>query len=88
MKTNKIILITFIALGFVYACNKDIDVQPEISAYTFDIVDANGGTWKPTLAANPEDITVTTPIDVSNAAYTTLVSEMKAAAAAEETKAD
>ena len=77
MKTNKIILITFIALGFVYACNKDIDVQPEISAYTFDNVDANGGTWDPVFLTSIDDITIASPESVTSDAYKAELAEVK-----------
>lgn len=67
-------------LGLMWSCNKDLDIDKNIASYKYTNVDAKGGTWKPILVAKPEDITVATPVDVSNAAYATLVIAMKAAA--------
>lgn len=77
MKTNHIILITFALIIYCVSCNKDIEIQPAINAYTFDNNDSNAGNWKPVFLTNVDDITLDAPLDLNSATYKTELADVK-----------
>ncbi len=81
MKTFKTILIAIAVISIVASCNKDVDIQPQISSYTYEKVDADAGGWDPVYLSNVDDITVATPEDVNSAAYKAELEAVKSASA-------
>ena len=81
MNTSKIILMAFLLVTFVVACNKDLDVQPDIQTYTFEKTDENAGSWDPVFLSNVDDITVAAPEDVNSDAYKAELAAVKSASA-------
>ena len=81
MKTKIIILIgLFMFISFL-ACNKELDVQKNVTAYTYTKVDEKAGQWKPVFLTNVTDITVATPVQTNTAEYLASLASLKSISA-------
>ena len=61
MKTKVGLLIGICIIIALIACEKELDIQKNASAYTYSNVDEKAGQWKPVFLTNVTDITVSTP---------------------------
>lgn len=79
MKKNIIILFVcaFWCMVVVTSCEDDLVRQANYTAYEFTSVDADGGTWNPILLADPAQITIPEPEDVTSPAYQAELSSLK-----------
>ena len=80
---RKLISALITGLSFVLAssCDEDLPVQAKYSAYDFAGLDEDGGSWTPLLLADPAEIVVAAPADVSSADYQAELAALKSATA-------
>lgn len=80
MKRNIIItLITAVCCVLVVvSCDSDLPRYASYSAYDYNKLDENGGTWDPVLLASPNQITIEAPADASSQAYQAELADLKA----------
>lgn len=79
MKKN-IIILSICAIWcmlVVSSCESDLPRFANYSAYDFNKLDEDGGTWTPVLLAAPDQITLTAPEDVGSEAYQTELASLK-----------
>src|SRR5688572_17062199 len=79
MKKN-IIILSICAIWcmlVVASCESDLPRFANYSAYDFNKLDEDGGTWTPVLLAAPNQIALTPPEDISSPAYQTELASLK-----------
>lgn len=77
MKTRIVLLIgIFTILAFI-ACDKELDINKNSSAYTYANIDEKAGQWKPVFLTNVSDITVSTPVQTNSAEYLASLAALK-----------
>ncbi|MBK7242312.1 MAG: hypothetical protein IPH98_00435 [Saprospiraceae bacterium] len=77
MKTSVVLLIgIFTILAFI-ACDKELDINKNSSAYTYANVDEKAGQWKPVFLTNVSDITVSTPAQTNSTEYLASLASLK-----------
>lgn len=73
-------LIIFSASIFLLtSCEKELPTRADYTAYEFTSTDENGGTWVPVLLANPEQIVIEAPADITSDAYQQELADLKSA---------
>lgn len=79
MKKN-IIILSICAIWcmlVVSSCESDLPRFANYSAYDFNKLDENGGSWTPVLLASPNQITISAPEDASSQAYQAELASLK-----------
>jgi hypothetical protein len=70
---------SIVLLLAISSCDKEILTRADYTDYEFASLDADGGTWLPTLVASPASIAVAAPNDVTSPAYIAELAALKAA---------
>ena len=76
MKKN-IILTLICTVWCVVSCDSDLPRYASYSAYDFNKLDENGGTWTPVILESPGQIAVDAPADINSQAYQAELAELK-----------
>jgi len=80
-KIFSISLAVFTALFIFQACEKDLPTQLDFEPYEFTSIDETGGTWKPILLSDADQIAIPAPEDITSPAYLAELAVTKNAAA-------
>jgi hypothetical protein len=63
------LLLACIVAGFVSSCNKDIEIDEQLSPLTPADIDADAGSWKMIVLTTPSQIAVAAPAPITSDAY-------------------